>query len=151
MVNAEPGTVPFGVTFDAAGHLVVAEAGTEALATFDLLPDGTVTLLDAVPTGQMATCWIAQADGYLYASNAGSGSESRYAEGPGGQLDLLGATTTDPGTVDAAASPDGQFLYVQTGGTGIVDEFHVTAGGSLTEVGSVTVPGAVAGEGIVVS
>ncbi|MGA3147482.1 MAG: hypothetical protein ABSF33_08395 [Acidimicrobiales bacterium] len=151
VVNAEPGTVPFAVTFDGAGHLVVAEAGTNALATFDLLSDGTVGLLDAVPTGKMATCWIAQAQGYLYASNAGSGSVSGYGEGPGGQLDLLGATTTDAGTVDAAASPDGQFLYVQTGGNGIVDEFHVNAGGSLTEVGSVTVPGAVAGEGIVAS
>ncbi len=54
-----------------------------------------------------------------------------------------------PGTVDAAASPDGRFLYVQTGGNGIVDEFAVQATGSLTEVGSVTVPGAAGGEGIV--
>jgi DNA-binding beta-propeller fold protein YncE len=151
VVNAEPGTVPFGVTFDGDGHLVVAEAGTNALATFALLPDGAVTPLDAVPTGQAATCWIASAQGYLYASNAGSASESRFGEGPGGQLDLLGATTTDAGTVDAAASPDGRFLYVQTGGSGIVDEFHVDAGGNLTEVGSVIVPGAGGGEGIVAS
>ncbi len=151
VVNAEPGAVPFAVTFDAAGHLVVAEAGTDAVATFALLPSGTVTSLDAVPTGQMATCWIAQAQGHLFASNAGSASVSAYGEGPGGQLSLLGATTTDPGTVDAAASPDGRFLYVQTGGNGIVDEFHVEAGGSLTAVGSVTVPGAAGGEGIVAS
>jgi hypothetical protein len=32
-----------------------------------------------------------------------------------------------------------------------VDEFIVQAGGSLTEIGSVTVPGAVGGEGIVAS
>ena len=56
-----------------------------------------------------------------------------------------------PGTVDAAASPGGQFLYVQTGGSGIVDEFPVHASGSLTELGSVTVAGAVGGEGIVAS
>ena len=66
-----------------------------------------------------------------------------------GQLTLLGKTTTDPGTVDASASANGQFLYVQTGGNGIVDEFQVNANGSLTEIGSVTVAGSVGGEGIV--
>ena len=29
VVNSEPGTVPFAITFDAAGHLVIAEAGHE--------------------------------------------------------------------------------------------------------------------------
>jgi hypothetical protein len=62
---------------------------------------------------------------------------------------LLGNTGTDPGTVDGAISGDGQFLYVQTGGNGIVDEFALGAGGTLTPVGSVLVPNAVGGEGIV--
>jgi hypothetical protein len=53
--------------------------------------------------------------------------------------------------VDAAASPDGQFLYVQTGANGIVDEFHVNPDGSLTSIGKVTVSGAAGGEGIVAS
>ena len=42
-------------------------------------------------------------------------------------------------------------LYVPTGGNGIVDEFGVAANGALTEIGAVTVPGAVGGEGIVTS
>ena len=66
-----------------------------------------------------------------------------------GQLSLLGQTATDPGTVDASASAGGQYLYVQTGGNGIVDEFAVKANGTLNAIGSVTVPGAVGGEGIV--
>jgi hypothetical protein len=40
-------------------------------------------------------------------------------------------------------------LYVQTGKNGIVDEFQVAADGALSEIGSVTVTGAVGGEGIV--
>jgi 6-phosphogluconolactonase (cycloisomerase 2 family) len=150
-VNAEPGAVPFGVTFDRAGHLVVAESSstTPAVATFALNADGTVTQLDLVPTGKAATCWIAPAGGFLYASNAGSAALSGYQENSAsGALNLLGATTTDPGTVDASASADGRFLYVQTGANGIVDEFHVGWNGTLTEVGSVTVPGAAGGEGI---
>jgi len=151
VVNAEPGAVPFGVTFDQAGHLVVSEASsTAAVATFALSPNGTVTQLALVPTGQAATCWIAAAGGFYYSSNAGSATLSGYQENGGsGALTLLGATTTDPGTVDASATANGQFLYVQTGANGIVDEFHVDWNGALTEVGSVTVPGAVGGEGIV--
>jgi hypothetical protein len=64
-------------------------------------------------------------------------------------LTLLGTTSTDAGTVDAAATRDGQFIYVQTGAAGIVDEYHADADGSLTQIGSVTVPNAVGGEGIV--
>jgi 6-phosphogluconolactonase (cycloisomerase 2 family) len=149
VVNAEPGTVPFAITFDQAGHLVIANAGTNALASYVLNADGTVSLIDAVGTGQAATCWVAPADGTLYASNAGSGTISGFSASGAGQLTLLGQTSTDKGTVDASASPGGQFLYVQTGGNGIVDEFAVGSGGSLTAIGSVTVPGAVGGEGIV--
>jgi hypothetical protein len=147
VVNSEPGTVPFAIDFDSYGHLLIAEAGTNALATFSLAADGTVGLLDAVPTGQSATCWVASAGGFFFASNAGSGTESGFTSSAGGALTLLGDTDTDGGTVDAAAA--GQFLYVQTGAAGIVDEFIVQPGGSLTEIGSVTVPGAVGGEGIV--
>ena len=148
-VNSEPGTVPFAISFDLYGHLVIAESGTNALATFALAPSGTTSLIDEVPTGASATCWVAPAGPFLFASNAGSASESGYISSFRGQLALLGAATTDAGTVDASAAAGGRFLYVQAGGSGIVDEFAVGAGASLTEIGAVTVPGAVGGEGIV--
>jgi 6-phosphogluconolactonase (cycloisomerase 2 family) len=149
VVNAEPGDVPFAVAFDAAGHLVVTDAGNNAVDTFTLSPTGTATPLAAALTGQAATCWVALAQGYLYASNAGSASLSGYQSAPNGNLTSLGVTSTDPGTVDASASAGGQYLYVQTGGNGTVDGFQVHADGSLTSVGSVLVAGAAGGEGIV--
>jgi 6-phosphogluconolactonase (cycloisomerase 2 family) len=149
VVNTEPGAVPFAISFDPAGHLVIAEAGTNALATFNLNPNGTVSLIDSVGSGQSATCWVTQAQGFFYASDAGSADISQYQAGVDGQLTLVGQTGTTPGTVDASASNGGQFLYVQTGGNGIIDEFQVNANGTLTEIGTVTVNGAVGGEGIV--
>jgi DNA-binding beta-propeller fold protein YncE len=149
VVNPEPGTVPFAITFDRTGHLVVAEAGTNALETFALGADGSVTALSAVGTGQAATCWVAPARGLLFASNAGSASVSGYSSSPAGVLTLLGRTSTDAGTVDATATPGGRFLYVQTGAAGVVDEFALGAGGTLSPLGSVVVPGAAGGEGIV--
>lgn len=149
VVNAEAGTVPFGIAFDAAGDLVIAEAGTDALETFGLARDGTVTPIDSVGNGQAATCWVAAIGDTFYTSNAGSATVSSYSSSARGSLTLLGETSTDPGTVDAAASPDGRDLYVQTGAEGIVDEFRTGPAGALTPVGSVTVPGAAGGEGIV--
>lgn len=68
---------------------------------------------------------------------------------PRPSADPLGNTPTNPGTVDAATTPDGRYLYAQTGVNGIVDEFAVNHNGSLTRLGSRTVPGGVGGEGIV--
>jgi DNA-binding beta-propeller fold protein YncE len=148
VVNSEAGTVPFGVSFDQEGHLVVAEAAG-FLASFSLSASGTISQLDAVATKQAATCWVAVDGSYFYASNAGSESLSEFQAGLGGALSFLGNTHTDAGTVDATVSSDGRFLYVQTGAAGIVDEFAVEAGGALSEIGSVSVPDAVGGEGIV--
>lgn len=147
-VNSEPGAVPFAIGFDGAGNALVAEAGTDALASFSRAPGGVLTPLDTAGTGQVATCWVAEAQGYFFTSNAGSPSLTAFGDA-GGELSFLGDTATDPGTVDASASAGGRFLYVQTGKTGIVDEFAVSASGALSEIGSVTVPDAGGGEGIV--
>ena len=148
-VTSLPGQVPFGFTFDSYGHLVIAETGTDTVATFTIARDGTLTQLGSAATGQAATCWItASPAGTLYASNAGSGTESALRTQPDGTVTLLGSTATDAGTVDAAASSDGQYLYVQAGGPGNVDAYRINPDGSLTQTGSVTVPGAAGGEGI---
>ena len=149
VVNSEPGAVPFAVSFDPLGHVLIAEAGPNALVTFALSSGGALTPLDAALTGQAATCWVARAGRFFYVSNAGSASVSGYTVDHSGQLSALGNTSTDAGTVDAAASEGGRFLYVQTGAAGIVDEYAVGVGGSLAEIGSVTVAGAAGGEGIV--
>jgi 6-phosphogluconolactonase (cycloisomerase 2 family) len=147
VVNSEGETVPFAISFDHEGHLVIAEAAG-FLASFSLNGNGTVTQLDSVATEQKATCWVVADGSYFLTSNAGSASLTGFQSGPGGTLRLLGDQATDAGTVDAAVSDDGRFLYVQTGAAGIVDEFAVSPDG-LTKIGSVTVPGAVGGEGIV--
>jgi hypothetical protein len=68
-----------------------------------------------------------------------------------GALALVGQTSTDAGTVDAAASSDGQFLYVQTGAAGIIDEYRTNSNGSLARIGAITVPHAAGAEGIAAS
>ncbi|MEZ0094429.1 lactonase family protein [Streptacidiphilus sp. EB129] len=148
VVNTVPGTAPFGLAFDAAGRLAVAQARTNSVATYRVGHDGTLTAVAQAPTGQTATCWILATSHRLYAANAASASVTGFQDSGHG-LTAISSTGTDPGAVDAAASSDGRTLYDQTGINGIVDEFRVNPDGTLTPVGSVTVPGAVGGEGIV--
>jgi 6-phosphogluconolactonase (cycloisomerase 2 family) len=149
VVNSEPGTVPFAVTFDQAGDLIVSQAGTNSVTSYALHHDGTVTPLSTVATGEEATCWVVLAGNVVYASNAGSAALSNVGIGAGAQLSLLGTTETSGGSVDAAVAANGRVLYVQGGAAGTVDAFSIGAQGALTKVGTVTVPGAVGGEGIV--
>ena len=151
VVDALPGTVPFAAVWDRAGHLVVSQAGTNSVSTFALAEDGTLTGLGSYATHQAATCWIAAAGDFLYASNAGSASLSGVRTASDGAITSAGTTSVDAGTVDAAASPDGRFLYVQGGKSGVVDALRVNGDGSLSAVGSVTVPDAAGAEGIAVS
>lgn len=147
VVTPDPGAVPFALTFDRTGLARVAEAGTNAVATFRLNRDGSLTLLGRAATGGKATCWITTDGTQLFVSNAGSADVSRYAV-HGAALTALGALATDGGTIDATVSSDGRSLYVQTGATGTVDEFRIHRDGSLTSLGSVDVPGGIGGEGI---
>lgn len=144
-----PGTVPFGFDFDAHGDLALTEAGPSAVATFRIAPNGTLSARDTALTAQAATCWLVASGNTVFASNAGSGTISTYRVGPAGDLTSLGNTATDAGTVDAAVSGDGGYLYVQTGATGTVDAYRIHHDGSLSPTGSVLVPNAVGGEGIV--
>jgi 6-phosphogluconolactonase (cycloisomerase 2 family) len=150
-VTADPGNVPFAMVFDSRGHLVVAEAGPNAIATFTIHRNGTLSVLDREATGQAGTCWVATDGTRFYTSNAGSATLSGYLDTGSGRLEVLGRTATDPGTVDAAVSSNGNFLYAQTGANGVVDEYRIRADGTLTRIGSVTVPGSVGAEGIAAS
>jgi 6-phosphogluconolactonase (cycloisomerase 2 family) len=150
VVTPDPGNVPFAVAFDAFGRLQVAEAGPNAVATYRVDPDGSLTFRGRVPTGQAATCWITTTGRELFLGNAGSGTVSRFHVAADGVTNQ-GTASTDAGTVDLAVSHDGRNLYAQTGAAGIVDEFAIGQNGTLSRIGSVLVPGAVGGQGIATS
>jgi 6-phosphogluconolactonase (cycloisomerase 2 family) len=146
-VNAEGSSVPFALTFDQSGDLLVAAPGTNAVMSFSLAWNGTLTEIQSAATNQAATCWIVGTGRYFYTGNAGSASLTGFSDSGPGTLTNLGNTTTDPGTIDASISRDGQYLYSETGINGIVDEFAIGSDGSLTSIGSVAIPGGY-GEGI---
>ena len=151
VVNSVPGTVPFAITFDQAGHLVIAEAGPSALATFTLNWNGTITQLDSLASGQAGLCWVAPAGSLFFTGNTGANSTSGYQTNASGQLTLLGATPTDPGTVDASASSERSLPLCPDRREWDRRRVPGQRDGSLTEIGFVTVAGAAGGQGIAAS
>jgi 6-phosphogluconolactonase (cycloisomerase 2 family) len=151
VVNSLPdGTAPFAFVFDDAGRLVLTLAGSSALATYTVTADGHLANIATAPNGQQAACWVVDVGGRFYVSNTGTSNLSIYdGDDQGGVTVRQPPVPTDPGTIDSAASNDGQFLYVQAGLTGTVDIFRIEADGALTSLGSTTVPDSVGFEGIV--
>ncbi len=144
--------VPFAFNFDAAGHLVSAEASTSSVSTYVVNADGSLTPIGTVSDGAKALCWISSANGYVFGDNAGSASVSSFSESASGAPTLVAASaaTAHAGTTDSTVSPDGTTLYVESGGAGTLDVYQIGAQGSLTPVETLfNIP--VASEGIVAS
>jgi hypothetical protein len=131
--------VPFAFSFGPSGQLVAAQAGASTVSTYVLGPGGVASLIGSAADGQAALCWITEARGFYFGSNAGSANISAFGLSPLGAPVLLGiAGTAGPGTTDSAAAGHGEFLYVESGGAGTVDEFAVGATGTLTKIGTIT-------------
>jgi hypothetical protein len=152
VVNPSAAPVPFGFTFDPAGDLVVTEAGTSALTTYSVAGNGTVTEVGSTTDGLAALCWVTTNDRYFFGANAGSAAVTSYSIGASDVPTVVATTATDPGPIDLATSLDGRSLFVETGGSDLVDSFAVQADGSLVATGSVApeLPGHSGLEGIAV-
>ncbi len=137
-VTTASGAVPFALSFDRSGHLLVVDA-TGLASSYRVAGDGRLTELSSVgPTGQAAACWSVVVRGTLYAANAGSNSISAFTDRHG-RLRLSDATAahTDDGPIDLAASRDGRYVFQLSGADGTVETFRVGHGGALTSLGSV--------------
>jgi DNA-binding beta-propeller fold protein YncE len=141
----------FAFVFDPAGRLVIVNAAFGNLSTYRVNSNGSLTLVSAgASDGQAAACWVTAANGNYYAANAGSGSLSHYTIDGNGTVALgrSPAASGIPGAVDSAASSDGHFLYAQSGGSASVKAFGIDGDGSLTPIGSWTIPDGGSQEGI---
>lgn len=135
------GVTPFGFIFDKRGHLLVVEAGTDAVSSYTILDDGTLQVISpSVTNGQVAACWIAGTEpGFIFTANPGTHSISSYELKAGsGALTLLkgiagtGKTPLDMSTVES------RFLYALDPTGGGIDMFRVEHDGSLTALGAVS-------------
>ena len=141
MITPSSGAVPFGVDFDRKGHLLVVEAGANAVSSYDIAHDGSLQTISAsVANGQTATCWIVvNQRGDIITTNPGTNSLSSFhVDAWTGQVTLLnGAAAAGDAPLDIDMSESGRFAYAVDPANGGVDMFKVEADGSLTGLGNV--------------
>jgi len=137
------GATPFGFVFDRRGHLLVVEAGTNAVSSYKILPDDTLGVISgSVLNGQKAACWITGNERrYIFTANPGTHTVSAYRlmTEQGNLVLINGAAGTGNTPLDLSTTRNGRFLYALDPTNGTVDMFHVERDGSLTDLG--TVPG----------
>jgi hypothetical protein len=151
VVTSAINALPFSFTFDTAGNVVATEASNSSVTTYRVNPNGSLASLGTASDGESALCWISGTNGYFFGSNAGSGNVSSFSESPTGAPVLVNAiaATTHAGTTDSVVSPDGRYLYVESGGAGTIDAFAIN-GGTLTPIETLfNIP--VASEGLAIS
>ena len=151
-VTVSDNPVPYDFNFDAAGNLFAIEAGTSSASVYEVNANGSLTSLGTVSDNAKALCWVSSANGYFFGSNAGSGNITSFDENSSGTPQIVAsvAASAHAGTTDSVVSPDGKFLYVESGGAGTVDVFAIGANAALTLVTTIfNIP--VASEGIAIS
>jgi len=141
VVTPSAGAVPFGVDFDRRGHLLVVEAGANAVSSYNIAHNGSLQVISAsVPNGQAATCWIVVTRrGAVLTTNPGTHSLSAFhVDARTGQVSLLnGAAGSGNAPLDIDVTERGRFAYAVDPGNGGVDMFRIEADGSLTGLGTV--------------
>jgi 6-phosphogluconolactonase len=133
--QTDAGTTPFGFKLAHHGIVVVTEADSGSVSTYQLHDDNTLSIISAaVPNGQLATCWVSLTHdrSFAYVSNTMSGTISSYHLNSSGQLGLVKAVAADLGAggapTDSALSRNSLFLYVLDGPQGKIAIFLAFAG-----------------------
>ncbi|MEU9394543.1 beta-propeller fold lactonase family protein [Streptomyces sp. NPDC048324] len=145
-VNKSAGAVPFAITFDKAGRMLVAEAAKSTVSTYKVLADGRLRLVQKpLANGQNTLCWLERAGDFFYGGNTGNSTVTGYRSDRHGRLALtneVGIATApsamSQGVIDLAVTQDERFLYVQNATSGTVDGFRIGRNGSLTKVTTAT-------------
>jgi 6-phosphogluconolactonase len=139
-ITPSAGMVPFGFFFDWRDHLVVAEAGSQAVSTYALLDDNTLSIISpSVPNGNAATCWIVGTwFEAVFTANTGGDNISAYKVKPrDGTIRLKDAAAASGNKpLDMATTFDGRFLYVINAADGSVGAFRILPNGRLRDLGT---------------
>jgi len=145
--NAAAADVPFALSFDTTGRLVVANAGSSSVSTYAVRKNGTLeTITAAVEDGQAALCWLVGTGSTFFGGNAGSSTISAFAVDAAGTASLTGSPDGvvahtgggSGGTIDLAVTADERFLYVENSFAGNVEGYRIHADHTLELVSTAT-------------
>jgi 6-phosphogluconolactonase (cycloisomerase 2 family) len=143
VANDSSGAGPFAAVFAPGGALIVANAGSNTISSYQLDGNGSLhTVSNALPTNGHASCWdvIARHGRSVYTDNPGDATLSGFNIGNNGALTpigdaVVGEAPAGSTNIDMAASYDGHYLYTLNAATGTIGMFSVQDDGSLVSLG----------------
>ncbi|WP_049762471.1 lactonase family protein [Lachnoclostridium phytofermentans] len=136
IVSNSSGAGPFGSVFFTNEILLVTEAGTNALSSYKVNHNGTLSVISSsILNFQSATCWVALSeDGrFAYTSNAGSHTITTYEVEYDGHVSVSNIVYN---TKDGSGAPIDSgvctnYLYVLNGNEGSISVFITGREGKL--------------------
>ncbi|MGW7202731.1 lactonase family protein [Streptomyces sp. NPDC054837] len=145
-VNDSAGGVPFAITFDGSGRMLVAEAEKSTVSTYKVRADGRLKVVQRpLANGQDTLCWLERAGDFFFGGNTGNSTVTGYRTDSRGRLALTNdvgvaapPSAKSQGVIDLAVTDDEKFLYVQNAVSGTVDGFRIGHDGSLAKITTVT-------------
>lgn len=139
--TSTPGVVPFSFATTRFGSLLVSEAGSGSVSSFDApTPTNELPFTSTAESTQAAACWIVTHDnGFAYISNTVSDSISSFTYNRLGEVTLLNgeAGRTSGAPTDLAFAGNQRFLYSLDAAAGVISAFAVNGKtGKLTLIES---------------
>lgn len=140
-INNSSGAGPFGSVFLSSGPLLNAEAGTDALSSYNLAANGVLSIISgSVLNFQNASCWVSKSrfEHFAYVSNTGSHTIAIYRIGRDANLtvaDIVYSTFRAQGApIDNGVSRDGRNFYALNGNQGSISVFNIGRNGRLNRI-----------------
>ncbi|HEY4843290.1 MAG TPA: beta-propeller fold lactonase family protein [Terriglobales bacterium] len=137
------GTGPVAMTIDPSNQFVyVANSGDNTVSAYSLtLASPYLTPISGSPfaAGMTPSAVVAEPYGqYLYIANSGDNTISAYSIDPfsGALTPISGTFSTKSGPIALSVSNGGNYLYVTDKGSGLLEQFTINSGGTLTSAGS---------------
>jgi 6-phosphogluconolactonase (cycloisomerase 2 family) len=137
------GDGPFGFTFGRNGAVLSTEAVSNSLSSYWLTPLSMLDVIsDAVPSTQMATCWISltRTGQVGFVSNTASGTLSSYTvdrDGTVHRANAVAASLPGGAPIDSSLTNDSAYLYVVDSAMGRIFGYRVNGTG-LQSIGITT-------------
>ncbi|ABX42076.1 lactonase family protein [Lachnoclostridium phytofermentans] len=136
IVSNSSGSGPFGSVFLTNEILLVTEAGTNALSSYIVNHNGTLSVISSsVLNFQAATCWVAiSEDGrFAYTSNAGTHTITTYEVEYDGHVSVSNIiySTKDGSNAPIDSGVCTNYLYVLNGNEGSISVFITGREGKL--------------------
>lgn len=141
------GFTPFGFAFGPSDSVIISEVENRfplrsTTSSYHVTrTDGLQPVSRTVPANQTAACWVAVTGDIAWVVNTGSATITSFQIAADGSITVLNpvAAFTGDGSspIDAAASSDGNFLYVLLSATGQI-AIYGTNGGALTPLSVVS-------------